>query len=163
MPQEAYEELTQVERIKAHLEHNYTISEEDGEYLAQLMEIFRIVQGDEYAQARQKISQLYRHKFDRKRVERLIKDCTAVFGDFFEINQLAMRIIQLKRHERLYEAALRGKDFVAAGRELAAIDKLSDLYGPGTKKAAIGKLPRIRRTSDPSALRNLHDHGQEEE
>jgi len=162
MPAEVAEVLTRVERIQAHFNDQYQLHDEDIEYLDKISTVFKIIHAeDERDLARGKIKQLY-PDLSPAHIKNLIDDAMDVFGDFFEMNSDAMRIIQEKRHQRVYEAAMRAEDYPAAGRALKSIDQLYDLYNPKkTGRASTTKLPLVRRTSDPTALKKLT--GDEEE
>jgi hypothetical protein len=156
MTPEAAEELDQVERIIAHIENNYELLEGDQEYFDKLTQCFRMIHEDDDKEAsRKKIKKMFPGENHR----RLIDDVTRVYGDFFVINQSAMRIIQEKRHQQLFEAAMRGGDYATAQRCLAAIDKLHRLYEkhddlPITNR----KLPKVKLTTNPDALKKLRQH-----
>lgn len=153
LTEEAYKELNQVERILAHFHDNYELSEEDEAFLKQVNLVFKVVHQDEdEGSARKKITAL----LGKGNHKNLLDACTQVYGDFFMINQAAMRIIQEKRHERLYEAAMRNMDYPAAERALAAIDKLHRLYEKADSlPISSRKLPKVTRTQDPIALRSI--------
>jgi hypothetical protein len=154
LSEEAYSELDQVERILAHFHDNYELSEEDDAFLKQVNIVFKIIHHDEdEGSARKKIKTLLGEGVKAKKI---IDACTQIYGDFFTINQAAMRIIQEKRHERVYEAAMRNQDHPAAERALAAIDKLHRLYEKADSlPISSRKLPKIVRTADPAALKAI--------
>ena len=156
MTPEAAAELDQIERIVAHVDQNYELLEEDEAYFEQITQCFRMIHEDNDKEAsRKKIKRVFPGADHR----RLIDDVTRVYGDFFTINQSAMRIIQEKRHQSLYEAAIRGGDYAAAERALQSIDKLHRLYEkhddlPITNR----RLPKVKLTNDPAALKSLKEH-----
>jgi hypothetical protein len=153
MPSEAAAQLNQIERILAHLQDDYALSEEDSLYLDKLNMVFKIIHGEEDRDlARKKITM----QFGAGNHKKLIDDCTAVYGDFFIVNRVAMRIIQEKRHERVYEAAMRNQDYPAAERALKAIDQLYRLYEKNDDVPLGGRrLPKVKRTANPEALENI--------
>lgn len=156
MPQEAAEQLNPIERIIASIQDDYALSEEDQVYLDQLNAVFKIIHGEEDRDAaRKKITM----QFGKGNHAKLIDDCVAVYGDFFTINGAAMRIIQEKRHERVYEAAMRAGEYAAANRSLKAIDELYRLYHKvDDAPIANRRLPRVVRSSNPEALKNLKEN-----
>lgn len=153
MTPEAAEQLSQIERIVAHVDDNYELLEEDQQYFDQLTQAFRIIHEDTNKEAsRKKIKRMFPKANHRK----LIDDVTRVYGDFFVINRSAMRIIQEKKYQVLYEAAIRGGDYGTAQKCLSSIDKLHLLYEkqddlPMTHR----QLPRVRLTTNPEALEKL--------
>ncbi len=142
-----------VERIKAYYDNQYKLNEEDEAYLEKLNMVFKCIHNEERQDvARQKINIL----LGKGNHQRIINHTVAVYGDFFEMNKDVMRIIQEKRHQRLYESALRAEEFAAAERALKAIDQLYHLYSKDSgMRVASTSLPRTRRTSNPEALKGL--------
>lgn len=157
LPNEAIEDLTFSERIIAHFEDNYEVLEEDQVRFNQVNVAFKVIHGsdnDEYA--RRKLKVLF-PELDTQKLTRIINDSVEIYGDFFVVNSNAMRVIQEKRHERVYESAMRHGDHAAAERALGAIDKLHRLYMSTAVSAPSTRLPKTRRTSDPQALQKLKD------
>ena len=156
MPLEVRKELSQVERILAHYSDSYELDEQDAAYLDQLDQVFKIIHGEEDRDdAREKIKHLFELQ-SPKEITRIIDDTMAVYGDFFSMTKEAMRVIQEKRHTRLYQAAMRNGEYASANKALKAIDDLHDLYKfTGGRSQANTRLPRVRRTTDPDALRTI--------
>jgi hypothetical protein len=156
MTEEAAQELSQVERILAHVQDNYELLEDDRPYYDTITQCFRLIHGDEDKEAsRKKIKQCFPGSNHRE----LIDHVTMVFGDFFIINRAAMRIIQEKRYQALYDSALRGGDYATAQRCLNAIDKIHRLNEkhddlPITNR----KLPKVEINSNPTTLKQLHSN-----
>lgn len=154
---EEYSELTQAERIILHLKEGYELDDTDAMYFKKVNMAFKVIHGEEADDAvRTKINILF-PDLSTKEKGQLISDVTMVYGDFFTINQDAMRIIQEMRHERVYEAALAAGDYSSAERAANAIDKLVKDAALSQGAPLSRKLRKIRRTSDPSALNNLKD------
>jgi len=153
MPPEAAAELDQVERIIAHLEENYELLEQDEEYFDRINLVFKLIHGEEKRDvARKKITAV----LGKGNHTKIMDDCVRVYGDFFIINTAAMRVIQEKRHERVYEAAMKAQDFQAAERALKAIDQLHRLYTrTGDMPITNRKLPKVKLVTDPAALENI--------
>jgi hypothetical protein len=153
MTPEAAAQLDQVERIVAHVDDNYELLEDDLPYFEQLTQCFRMIHDDnDKESSRKKIKMMFPGCDHRK----LLDDTVRVYGDFFIINRAAMRIIQEKRHQALYDAAIRGDDFATAERCLIAIDKLHRLYEKHDDMPATHRqLPKVRLTTDPKALETL--------
>lgn len=154
MPDSVAEEMTQIERLVAHVENGYKIREEDEEYFETINMAFRVIfAADSPDQARKRINGLFLTKTSPKFVTKIIDDVTVIYGDFFEVNKNALRVIQEKRHLSLYHRALREDNIEVAEKALAAIDRLYLLHSPseGTSSKR-RKLPKIKRTSDPGVF-----------
>jgi len=161
MPEEARQQLSQVERIKAHFDDGYFLEQEDEQYLEQIDIAFRVVYAEENQRAaRAKIKRLF-PDLSTKEIGKLIEDATFVYADFFDITKKAMRIIQEKRYNRLYELCIRNDEYGAAERVLGKIDKLHDLYSPDKGSMINARLPIVRRTNNPAAL-SILTHDEEE-
>lgn len=154
MPEEVYKTMGRADRIVAHLEHNYELDEEDMEYFEKITMVFKIIHGAKNDEvARKKIMMVLGAGNHRS----LIDAATVVYGDFFVINQAAMRVIQEKRHEQVYQSAMISGDYASAQRCLASIDRLHRLYDKGDSQPITNRrLPKVRRTSDPEALKKLY-------
>lgn len=153
MPPEAAEQLDRIERIKAHLENDYELLEEDREYFDRLNIVFKLTHGEENPDVAMKKITAVLGAGDHSS---LIDDCSILYGDFFTINGAAMRVIQEKRHERVYEAAMSAQDFASAEQALKAIDNLYRLYND-TDDLPISnrRLPGVKLTSNTEALQIL--------
>lgn len=163
MPEEVARILSQTERIQAHFNDQYELSEEDAKYLDKVNTVFAIIHGEsDNDMAREKIRVVF--KMDgNKQISDLVNAARLIYGDFFEMNRDVMRIIQEKRHQRTYEAAMRNADYPAAERALKSIDQLYQLYQRGTDTSrANTALPQTRRTSNTGALKKLTDGDEEE-
>lgn len=153
MPAEVAEELTQIERLVAHIENGYALYPEDRERMELLSQCFRIIYDCETPEkARRKLTAFFDKSLD---LALLVDETTLVFGDFFKINKDALRIIQEKRHLDVYRMAMQSCDYDAAERALGSIDKLYLLYDKNDKEPYKDtKLPIVRRSSDPEVFRN---------
>lgn len=153
LPEEVADELSTVERIQAHYDDQYALSEEDGIYLDKLNMVFKCIHQEENRDiSRAKLKMLLGEGDHQK----IIDDTVAVYGDFFDINKKVMRVIQEKRYQRLYESAMRANEYAPAGRALNSIDRLQSLYTESGDDIQLPKnLPRIKRTSNPEALASL--------
>jgi len=151
LPPEVAEELTQIERLVAHIDNGYALLDEDRERMEVLGQCFRIIYDCESPEkARRKMMAFFSSDID---LAKLVDDTTLVFGDFFKINKDALRVIQEKRHLDVYRMAISAENYDAAERALAAIDKLYLLYDKNdTEPYKDTKLPVVRRTSDPKAF-----------
>lgn len=153
MTTEEFEQLSQVERIIAHLEHEFELGPEDLQYFNRINIVFKLM----YEESREGVI--------RRKVNailgpgdhsQLMADCNRIYGDFFTINPAAMRVIQEARHERVYREAFQAKEYRVAVRALSSIDKLNLLHDPEDKPPLSSRrLPEVRLTSDPEALRNV--------
>lgn len=155
MPDEILE-LSVAERILAHIQEQYDLPEEDAAYLNNVNAAFKIIHGEEDKEnISTKLKMMFGH-LGNKKIEQLVDDVTFIYGDFFVINQAAMRVIQERRHERVFEAAMKDNDFQAAERAAKAIDQLHRLYDVRDKLPSTSrKLPKVRRTTNPQALKKL--------
>ena len=157
MPQEAKDQLSQIERLAAYYNDSYELDDEDAQYLERLDICFKMIHAEEEREsAREKIRKLFSLQ-NPEAVTRLIDDCMSLYGDFFRINNEVMRVIQEKRHTLAYMKAQRDGEHAAAIRALQSIDKLYGLYGTRPDAPVDTKLPRTVRTSDPVALKKLGD------
>ena len=157
MPDEVKEQLSQVERLQAYYNDSYELDEEDAKYLEQLDITFKMIHAEEEREsAREKIRKLFNLR-EPAAVTQLIDDCLSLYGDFFRINNEVMRVIQEKRHTRAYMRAQRDGEHSAAIRALQSIDKLYDLYGTKVAAPVEKKLPKVKLTSNVSALKKLAD------
>lgn len=156
MPIEVRKELSQVERCLAYYSDGYELDEQDAAYLDQLDQVFKIIHGQEDRdEAREKIKHLFELE-EPKQIKKIIEDTMAVYGDFFTMSKEAMRIIQEKRHTRIYMGAVRNGEYASANKALKAIDDLYDLYKPDPSgSTANTRLPRVLRTTDPAALATI--------
>lgn len=155
MPEEI-QELEQCERLLAHLEDGYDLDAEDAEHMRTLTSAFKLIHDEESQDTVLSKLKTVFHDKSGKQIEQILNDTTFVFGDFFVVNQAAMRIIQERRHERIFEAALAAGEFKAAESAAKSIDQLNHLYDvknrvPNSNR----KLPKVRRTSDPATLKKL--------
>jgi hypothetical protein len=156
MPEEAIQDMTRAERILAHYQDNYELHEDDRPYFDMINVAFKVIHADEDRDlSRRKLNQLF-PQLRGKKMSRLIADVAFVYGEFYDINRQAMRIIQEKRHERVYESAMRAGEYAAAERALKAIDELHRLYEHKADLPNVHrKLKKVRRTTDPAALDQL--------
>lgn len=157
MPSEAAEQLTQVERLMAHINDGYEVLPEDAAYFEEISQTFRIIfDAETPEQARRKMVAILGKK---RNLSKLIDDTVAVYGDFFLINKNALRVIQEKRHLYVYKRALADGDNASAEKALTAIDKLYHLYSKEDElPTSAQKLPKIERSSDPRIL-ELQNNG----
>lgn len=155
MPEKVAKQLSAAERIKAHFESSYELSDEDQEYLHDIDLAFRVTFGEpDRNDAREKIKHLFPKKTPLE-IQHLIRDVGQIYGDYFEVSKTVMKVLQEKRHMRVYQDSCRQGEMSAANRALTAIDKLYDLYTPDKNKAKARKLPAVRRTNDPKALETI--------
>lgn len=142
------------DRILAHINDGYNLPDEDKPYLDTINMAFKLIHGEEDRDTiPKKLKTIFGH-LKSKEIQKLIDDVTYVYGDFFLINRTVMRIIQERRHERVYEAAFQSGDYPASERALKSIDELNNLYSTrDTIPNSVRKMPRVKRTTDPAALK----------
>ena len=149
--------LSIAERILSHIKDQFTLPEEDKAYLATVNAAFKIIHGEEDKENIPKKLRLMFEHLSNKAIAQLIDDVTFIYGDFFVINQAAMRVIQERRHERVFEAAMLSQDFAAAERAAKSIDQLHRRYDVRDKLPSTSRrLPKVVRTSNTSALKKLN-------
>lgn len=154
---EAILELSIAERILAHIREQYTLPVEDRSYLDTVNAAFKIIHGEEDKENIPKKLRMMFTDMANKEISQLIDDVTFIYGDFFVINQAAMRVIQERRHERVFEAAMAEGDYQAAERAAKSIDQLHRLYDVRDKLPSTSrKMPKVIRTSNPAALKKLN-------
>lgn len=128
----------------------YELLDEDQEKMEQVDVAFRIIYKAENPDRARK---LLARQYPKKRLDLIIDLVTQLYGDFFDVNKEALRIIQHKRYERMILRAERAENWDLVEKLSGRIDKLFDLYNPDDKRKMVRrKLPTIRRSSDPAVL-----------
>lgn len=153
MPKSVANDMTQVERIVAHVENGYELLEEDIEYFEEINQAFRIIFSAESPdQARSRLRAFF--KFGKGTlINKVIDDTTTVYGNFFVVNKNALRVIQEKRHLAMYHRALRDNNLEVAQKSLVSIERLYLMYTREEESTSTSrKLPRVRRSSDPQVF-----------
>ncbi len=150
MPQEVINELSQVERIQAHIQDNYELLSEDESYYQVLEKVFILVFKKSY---RRQATTTVRSYFPEYNPVELLDHTITVFGDFFEVNKQAKRYLQEQRHLRIYNKCMEQKEYFTAEAALSSIDKLYGLYDTSDMGQEIGELPGpLKRSSNPALL-----------
>ncbi|MEM9836170.1 MAG: hypothetical protein AAF828_06695 [Bacteroidota bacterium] len=150
LPDDPTNSLTLAERLEAYMLENYELLEEDREKMKQVDLAFRIIYKAENPDRARKL--LARH-LPPGSLNKVIDLVTRLYGDFFDVNKEALRIIQHKRYERMIRHAEILENWDLVERLNGRIDKLFDLYNQeDTRKTVRRKLPKIRRSSDPKVL-----------
>jgi hypothetical protein len=150
LPDNPTESLTLAERLEAYMVEGYELLEEDREKMEQVDIAFRMIYKAENPERARK---LLARQYPGQKLDVIIDLTTQLYGDFFDVNKEALRIIQHKRYEQLINRAMTADNLELVDKFMGKLDKLFDLTNPDDKRKMVRrKLPKIVRSSDPQVL-----------
>lgn len=165
MPHEQYVLLSQVERLKMHVENQQPLLDEDRAYLRDLTLIIQsVIRAHSPEETEHKLRFLFPpNEYTGQQLRRMEQDAIEVFDCFYEIDVASLRVVQLRRYESIYELAIQQRNEQMAIRAANQIDKLYALTKvTGAPVTRVPAIPAALRTSDVSALRKTYANEEEE-